>query len=117
MNNEPIKPTPPPGRMVFESGFTREQIKGYWASVVNATAKSLDWIGMSFMHMATIPSLYAVHAGIIDKLPSVDIVLFIWAGLAVWFARALVQNDRFMVAGIGLGFIIQATLLALILFK
>ena len=88
-----------------------------WRAIVHAIAKSLDWIGMIFIHLATIPTLQAVHAGVLDSLPSVDIVLFIWAGLAIWFVRALVQGDRLMLAGIGIGFIVQATLLALILFK
>jgi hypothetical protein len=103
--------------MSIQQLWKEYQWKETWKSVVNATAKFLDWVGMVFIHLATIPTLYAVHSGLIDKLPSVDIVLFIWAGLAIWFVRALVQNDRFMLAGIGLGFIIQATFLALILFK
>lgn len=97
--------------------FSSQALKDAWESFTKGVIRSLDLIGMVFMHLATIPTLLAAQAGMLDKMPGVEIVLFIWAGLTVWFARALMQNDRAMIAGIGLGFIVQAVLLALLLFK
>lgn len=97
--------------------FTSQGLKQAWESFTKGVIKSLDLIGMVFMHLATIPTLLAAQAGMLDKMPSVEIILFIWAGLAVWFARALMQNDRAMISGIGAGFIVQAVLMALLLFK
>lgn len=97
--------------------FTAQSMKQVWSEFVNGIIKSLDIIGMIFIHLATIPTLIAAQAGTIDKLPSIDVVLFIWAGLAVWFCRSLMQRDTIMTAGIGVGFIVQAVLLALLLFK
>lgn len=97
--------------------FSSQSLRYVWESLVRGVIKSLDLIGMVCVHLATIPTLLAVNAGMLDKMPSVEIVLFIWAGLAVWFARALMQNDRAMIAGIGVGFIVQSVLMALILFK
>lgn len=102
---------------VSDLSFTSQTFKNVWESITKGVIRSLDLIGMVFMHLATIPTLLAAQAGMLDKMPSVEIVLFIWAGLTVWFARALMQNDRAMVAGIGIGFIVQSVLLALLLFK
>jgi hypothetical protein len=46
-----------------------------------------------------------------------DIVLFAWAGLVLMFLRAVVLKDLLNIITIGLGFIVQAVLMALILFK
>jgi hypothetical protein len=40
-----------------------------------------------------------------------------WAGLVLLFARAIVLKDSLNIITIGVGFIAQASLMALILFK
>ena len=55
--------------------------------------------------------------GLSDGTPNLDIVLFAWAGLVLMFLRAVVLKDVLNIVTIGLGFIVQATLMALILFK
>jgi len=58
-----------------------------------------------------------VMAGLTDRLPGVDLVLLVWAGLTLLFIKAAVQKDMLNVVTIGFGFIIQAVMLALIFFK
>jgi hypothetical protein len=41
----------------------------------------------------------------------------VWTGLALMFIKAAVQKDMLNIVTIGLGFIIQAVLMALIFFK
>ena len=69
------------------------------------------------IHAATIPTLLALMTGLSDRTPNLDIVLFAWAGLVLMFLRAVVLKDVLNIVTIGLGFIIQAVLMALILFK
>jgi hypothetical protein len=69
------------------------------------------------LHASTIPSLLAVMSGLTDRLPGVDLVLLVWTGLTLLFVRAAVQRDMLNIVTIGLGFIIQTTLMALIFFK
>jgi hypothetical protein len=69
------------------------------------------------LHSSTIPSLLAVMSGLTDRLPGVDLVLLVWTGLTLLFIKATVQRDMLNIVTIGLGFIIQATLMALIFFK
>ena len=81
------------------------------------TADTLGWLATIVLHCATIPSMIAMLAGLTDKLPTVDIVLFIWAGLALLFARAIILRDQLNIITIGTGFMAQATVMAFILFR
>jgi hypothetical protein len=56
-------------------------------------------------------------SGLTDKMPPVDLVLLCWSGLTLLFVKAAVQKDMLNVVTIGVGFIVQAVLMALIFFK
>lgn len=81
------------------------------------SAETLGWMAVIILHGSTIPSLLAVMSGLTDRLPGVDLVLLVWTGLTLLFVKAAVQRDMLNIITIGLGFIIQATLMALIFFK
>jgi hypothetical protein len=61
--------------------------------------------------------MLAVMSGLTDRLPAVDLVLLVWAGLSLLFIKAAVQKDMLNLVTIGIGFIIQAVMMALIFFK
>jgi len=82
-----------------------------------ATAETIAWIAVIVIHAATIPTLLAVMSGLTEKMPPIDLVLFIWAGLSLLFVRATILKDMLNIVTIGFGFVIHATILALILFK
>jgi len=82
-----------------------------------ATAETIAWIAVIVIHAATIPTMLAVMSGLTEKMPPIDLVLFIWAGLALLFVRATILKDMLNIVTIGFGFVIHATILALILFK
>ena len=81
------------------------------------SAETFGWLAAIVLHAATVPSLLAVMAGLTDRLPGVDLVLLVWAGLTLLFIKAAIQKDMLNIITIGLGFIIQATMMALIFFK
>lgn len=81
------------------------------------SAETLGWLAIILLHLATIPTMAAVLTGLTDKTPPVDLVLFTWVGLLLLFFKATIQKDILNIVTIGLGFFIQAALLALILFK
>ena len=82
-----------------------------------ATAETIAWIGIVLVHAATIPTMISIMSGLSDKMPPVDLILFIWGGLSMLFVRAVILRDILHIVTIGVGFIIHSTLLALILFK
>jgi hypothetical protein len=81
------------------------------------SAETLGWLAVVVIHCATIPTLLALLTGLSDSVPNLDIVLFMWAGLVLLFFRAVVLRDMLNIITVGLGFIIQAVIMAMILFK
>ncbi len=81
------------------------------------SADTLGWLAVVLIHCATIPTLLALLTGLSDSVPNLDIVLFMWAGLVLLFFRAVVLRDFLNIITIGLGFIVQATIMAMILFR
>lgn len=81
------------------------------------SAETMGWLAAIALHASTIPTLLALLTGLTDITPSVDVVLFMWLGLVLLFGRAVILRDLLNIVTIGLGFVIQAVLMALILFK
>lgn len=81
------------------------------------SADTLGWIANIALHAATIPSFIALMTGVTDKTPSVDVVLMLWAALALLFFRAVLLKDLLNIVTIGVGFMAQAGLLVLIFFR
>lgn len=83
----------------------------------NVSAETLGWLAPIVIHCATVPTFLALMTGLSDKTPGLDIIFFMWSGLVLLFARAIVLKDMLNVITIGAGFIAQAGMMAMILFK
>ena len=102
-----------------------EKIEQLVTSVINMikdkfktiSTETLGWLANIVLHAATVPTFFAVGMGLTDKLPGMDVIILIWGGLTLLFARAIIAKDMLNVATIGFGFIVQSVLLALIFFK
>jgi hypothetical protein len=94
--------------------FLRTWLDQHWPKV---SADTLGWLAVVVIHCATIPTLLALLTGLSDTVPNLDIVLFMWTGLVLLFARAVVLKDMLNIVTIGVGFITQAVIMAMILFK
>jgi hypothetical protein len=93
----------------------------YRDAAIDATKKisseTLGWIAVLIMHLATVPSLLAVMKGLTDIMLPIEMVLMIWAALVALFVKAAIQRDMLNLVTIGMGFVMQAVLMALIFFK
>ena len=102
-----------------------EKIEQLVTSIINMikdkfktiSTETLGWLANIVLHCATVPTFFAVGMGLTDKLPGMDVIILIWGGLKLLFARAIIAKDMLNVATIGFGFIVQSVLLALIFFK
>jgi hypothetical protein len=81
------------------------------------SADTLGWLAAIVIHCATIPTLLALLTGLSDRTPSLDVVLFMWTGLVLLFGKAIILKDTLNIITIGVGFIAQAVIMAMILFK
>ena len=94
------------------------QVKTFVQTKISViSAETFGWLAAIVLHAATVPSMLAVMAGLTDRLPGVDLVLLVWTGLTLLFVKATIQKDMLNIVTIGVGFIIQAVLMALIFFK
>lgn len=98
----------------FNMTDVRERLRN---NLSGLSAETLEWLAILVLHAATLPSFLAVMAGITDKLPAVDLTLMLWFGLALLFAKAAVRKDMFNLVTIGFGFLLQASMMALMFFK
>ncbi len=95
-----------------------DELKEFFKTKIShISAETFGWLAAIVLHASTLPSMLAVMSGLTDRLPAVDLVLLVWTGLALMFVKAAVQKDMLNVVTIGFGFIVQATLMALIFFK
>ena len=98
-----------------------DSLDHFKSSVVNTVSKisseTFGWVANLVLHAATVPSLLALMSGLTDHNPPVDLVLLVWGGLGLLFIKAAIQKDMLNVVTIGLGFIAQAVMMALIFFK
>jgi hypothetical protein len=98
--------------------FSRESVVGFFQEHFGRiSADTLGWLATILIQASTVPTLLAIMAGLTDHMPPIDLVLFAWASLVLLFLRAVILKDMLNVTTIGIGFIIQAVLMALILFK
>jgi len=81
------------------------------------SAHTLGWITIVLLHFAAIPTLASVLLAQSDKLPPVDLMIFVWASLTTLFFKSLIERNFLYVSTICVGFIAQVVLMGLILFK
>jgi hypothetical protein len=81
------------------------------------SAETMGWVAVILVHLATIPTMLAILTGLTEKMPPVDLILFIWVALFCFFVKATIQRDLLNIITIGFGFFVQASILALIVFK
>ena len=95
-----------------------ESVRNFLSTTLTKiSAETLGWLAAIVIHAATVPTLLALMTGLSDRTPNLDIVLFMWAGLILMFGRAVILKDALNIITIGVGFMAQAVLMALILFK
>lgn len=81
------------------------------------SSHTLGWLTIVLLHFASVPTLLSVLLAQNDKLPPVDLMLFIWTALTTLFFKSLIERNFLYVSTICVGFIGQVVLMGMILFK
>ena len=100
--------------MKFDIDIARDFVTNTLAKI---SADTLGWLAAILLHAATVPTMLALMTGLSDRPPSLDLVMFMWSALVLLFLRAIVLKDNLNIITIGMGFIVQAAMMALVLFK
>lgn len=104
--------------MKFNLNTVKESVQAFFENhFYKISADTLEWLSIIVIHCATIPTLLALMTGLSDRTPTLDVVLFAWAGLVLLFARAIILKNSLNIITNGAGFITQAVIMAFILFK
>ena len=81
------------------------------------SSETIGWLAIVCLHAATIPPLLALMSGLSNTTPPIDVVFMIWTALFLLLFKATIQKDILNLITIGVGFMVQAGLMALIFFK
>lgn len=88
-----------------------------WSMLRHVIGESFGWVAILVLHSATVPNLLAYKEGLIEQPMDFDVVLFIWAALVLMFIKGLVNREWLNTVTIGIGFIVQAVLLGVLVFR
>ena len=91
--------------------------KDFKEKISHLSSETIHWMAVVCLHAATAPNLLGLMFSITDTMPPIDIILIVWAALALFFMKAIIQKDRLNLITIGVGFMAQAVVMALIFFK
>lgn len=91
--------------------------KDFTQKISHISVETIHWMAVLCFHAATLPNLLGLMLGLTDNMPPIDFVLIVWAGLGLLFMKAIIERNRINLITIGIGFMAQATLMALIFFK
>jgi len=97
--------------------FFRRMWLEFKASIRKVTIDGIGWTALLTLHAVTIPTLIGLMTGLSDKTPPIDMILILWIGLALFYFKAILEKNIVSIVIIGLGFIAQSVLMALIFFK
>lgn len=81
------------------------------------SAHTLGWLTIVLLHLASMPTLISVLLAQTDKLPPVDLMIFVWSALITFFFKSLIEKNYLYTATICIGFAAQTVIMSLILFK
>ena len=84
-----------------------DQLKTLSDQLINLSARTLGWITIILLHFASVPSLISVLMAQSDKLPPIDLMVFVWSALVTLFFKSLIERNYLYVATISLGFVAQ----------
>jgi hypothetical protein len=87
------------------------------SSIRQVSIDGIGWTALIALHAVTIPSLFGLMTGLTDNTPPIDMVIILWAAMALFYIKAILERNFVSLIIIGMGFIMQSILMALVFFK
>ena len=99
------------------SNFMKKLYQEFRESIRKVTIDGIGWTALLALHAVTIPSMLGLMAGLTDNTPPIDMVLILWVALGLFYLKSILEKNVTSIIIIGLGFIAQSMLMALVFFK
>jgi hypothetical protein len=87
------------------------------SSIRQVSIDGIGWTGLIALQAVTVPSLFGLMTGLTDTTPPIDMVIILWTALGLFYIKSILEKNMVSVVIIGLGFIMQSILMALVFFK
>lgn len=97
--------------------FFNKLWQDFKSSIRQVSIDGIGWTALIALHAVTIPSLFGLMTGLTDNTPPIDMVIILWAAMSLFYIKAILEKNAISLIIIGLGFIMQSTLMALVFFK
>lgn len=97
--------------------FLNKMWTEFKSSIRQVSIDGIGWTGLIALHAVTIPSLFGLMTGLTDNTPPIDMVIILWAAMGLFYIKAILEKNVVSLVIIGLGFIMQSILMALVFFK
>jgi len=97
--------------------FVKRMWLEFKSSIRQVSIDGIGWTGLIALHAVTIPSLFGLMTGLTDNTPPIDMVIILWAAMGLFYIKAILEKNVISLVIIGLGFIMQSILMALVFFK
>lgn len=101
----------------YANRFFKRMWLEFKASIRKVTIDGIGWAALLTLHAVTIPTLIGLMTGLTDKTPPIDMVLILWIGMALFYFKSILEKNIVSIIIIGLGFVAQSVLMALVFFK
>jgi hypothetical protein len=86
-------------------------------SIRQVSIDGINWTALIALHAVTVPSLLALMTDITDVTPPIDMIVILWAAMGLLYIRSILERNVVSIIIIGMGFIVQSVMMALIFFK
>ena len=97
--------------------FLKELYSEFKNSIKGISIDGINWTALLTLQAILLPSLFGLMSGLTDDMPPIDMVLILYAALALFYVKAIIEKNVVSLIIIGAGFIGQSILMALIFFK
>ena len=86
-------------------------------SIRQVSIDGINWTALIALQCVLVPTLSGLMLHLTDATPPIDMVLILWGASALFYIKAILERNVISLLIIGLGFIMQSVLMALIFFK
>lgn len=97
--------------------FFKNLYQDFKNSIRGISIEGINWTALLTLQAVLLPSLFGLMSGLTDDVPPIDIVLILYAAMALLYIKAILEKNVISLIIIGTGFIGQSVLMALIFFK
>lgn len=97
--------------------FAKSLLKEFKNTIKQVSIDGIGWAALIGLHLVTVPSLVGLMYGLTDYTPPIDMIVILWGSLGLFYIKSILEKNIVSIVIIGLGFLAQSVMMALVFFK